>query len=190
MKKVAGLVIFCHCICIFLALFNHYKKPTVSNQKMVVHTFQIKPKIVEKPIRSQAPKIKKAASKSKTIREKNAWEEIQKQCKILREETTEIKPAEIMIPKTVDVEEVDEYKDHLIVFFQGNLELPEKGDVKVNLEIDRQGKLVHFEIIDSESTKNEEFLKNRLPELKLPCLNETKRSHAYQITFKGFDFGV
>lgn len=53
------------------------------------------------------------------------------------------------------------------------LQLPDFGDVKAQLKIDRMGKLESLKILESKSSKNSEFLKKRLPEVEFPCLNET-----------------
>ena len=53
------------------------------------------------------------------------------------------------------------------------LQLPDFGDVKAQLKINRMGKLESLKILESKSSKNSEFLKKRLPEVEFPCLNET-----------------
>lgn len=63
------------------------------------------------------------------------------------------------------------YGETLTLFLQSELILPEPGDVKAQIAIDASGKLVSCEILDARSAKNEEFLKNRLPELAFPCFN-------------------
>lgn len=60
----------------------------------------------------------------------------------------------------------------IAAFLQEALTLPEFGEVKVFLSIDTVGQLQSLEIISSRSEKNARFLKNRLPELHYPCLNE------------------
>ncbi|MEN9654224.1 MAG: hypothetical protein RL235_336 [Chlamydiota bacterium] len=63
------------------------------------------------------------------------------------------------------------YAEELIAFLQSHLDLPEYGDVTMRLTIDRWGSVQSCEVIASKSDKNSAFLKKRLPELSLPCLN-------------------
>ncbi len=64
-------------------------------------------------------------------------------------------------------------EERLSAFLQEMLQLPEFGEVKVKLSIDAKGRLTQFEIVEAKSEKNGQFLKNRLPELQFPCLNES-----------------
>jgi type IV secretory pathway VirB10-like protein len=64
------------------------------------------------------------------------------------------------------------YSDVLIQFLESTLELPEKGEVKMRLEIQSDGLLLSLEILKAESKKNAEYLKNTLPALYFPCFNE------------------
>ena len=63
--------------------------------------------------------------------------------------------------------------EQVAALLQETLELPEFGDVKMKLWINRFGILEKLEILETKSQKNEAFLKKRLPELQFPCLNET-----------------
>ncbi|HEV7735879.1 MAG TPA: hypothetical protein VGO47_00660 [Chlamydiales bacterium] len=60
----------------------------------------------------------------------------------------------------------------IAAFLQEVLTLPEFGDVRVSMTIDRSGHLKSLEVLIAKSEKNATFLKNRLPELQYPCLNE------------------
>ena len=65
------------------------------------------------------------------------------------------------------------FSDEIIAaFLQEVLTLPEFGDVRVSMTIDRSGRLKSLEVLVAKSEKNAAFLKNRLPELQYPCLNE------------------
>jgi outer membrane biosynthesis protein TonB len=57
-------------------------------------------------------------------------------------------------------------------FLRDCLELPEFGEVKLRLTLDKSGRLLDLEILEAKSEKNAQFLKNRLPELEFPWLNE------------------
>jgi hypothetical protein len=83
---------------------------------------------------------------------------------------------EISIP-TLHIESItfeeSNSTERIAAFLQDSLQLPEYGEVKVALSLDRSGKLLHLDILDSKSEKNKQFIKNRLPELQFPCLNES-----------------
>lgn len=108
------------------------------------------------------------------------------------------KTNEIALPKDVATNKIEEipmtqamempsYGEILTTYLQNSLDLPEYGEVKVDLEIDCYGHLVRIEILEEKSKKNGEFLKKRLPELVLPCFNERGKLHetvVFTITFK------
>lgn len=77
------------------------------------------------------------------------------------------------------------YAEALIAYLQTALDLPEYGEVKVKIEINRFGLLAGLEILETKSKKNGEFLKNRLPELTFPCLNGETQS--FTITFRNVE---
>ncbi len=58
------------------------------------------------------------------------------------------------------------------VFLQETLQLPEFGEVKMELTLAKGGKFESLKILESKSQKNTDFLKNQLPSLTFPCLNE------------------
>lgn len=55
---------------------------------------------------------------------------------------------------------------------QASLTMPEFGEVRMQLTVDRRGRLRSMEVLHTKSEKNAAFLRNRLPELQFPCLNE------------------
>jgi hypothetical protein len=82
------------------------------------------------------------------------------------------------------------YGEFLIAYLQSSLDLPEYGEVRAKIEIDRFGKLLHCEILEAKSTKNAEFLKNQLPDLTFPCLNDfdiMDFSQTFTITFRNVE---
>ncbi len=82
------------------------------------------------------------------------------------------------------------YEDFLVAFLQSSLDLPERGDVRIRIEIDRFGHLSECEILDLKNSKNGEFLKKRLPELAYPCFNDfgiTDLTQTFTITFRNVE---
>jgi hypothetical protein len=74
--------------------------------------------------------------------------------------------------EVVVVEPTESSTEKIVAFMQQALLLPEYGQVRVEVSIDKNGNLEKFTIIDTKSEKNAEFLKNQLPTLRFPCLNE------------------
>ncbi len=78
------------------------------------------------------------------------------------------------------------YSEYLIAFLQTALDLPEYGEVKMEIEIDSFGKLVDCSILESRSKKNAAFLKKELALLSypIPHLDHIETSKKFSITFK------
>jgi hypothetical protein len=165
------------------------QKTVAAQPQKVVATSPKLGAIKSKPIATPAKKGKVVAAKGKPV----ATPALKAQ-----EETPIVKPKSIDLPipewkikteqpfqEIVQEEVSPSYGETLIAYLQGCLDLPEFGEVKVELEIDRNGHLVHFEILEEKSKKNAEFLKKRLPELVLPCFNNSSNeTAAFTITFK------
>lgn len=73
--------------------------------------------------------------------------------------------------KEAPVLEKISYSDLLVLYLEETLELPEKGEVKIRLFLHEEGKLLSLEILQAESKKNLDYLKNTLPALAFPCFN-------------------
>jgi len=82
------------------------------------------------------------------------------------------------------------YSEFLVSYLQSALDLPEYGEVRAKIEIDRFGRLIDCEILEAKSVKNAEFLKNQLPELTFPCLNDfgiVDATETFTITFRNVE---
>ena len=111
-----------------------------------------------------------------------------------RKEPKSVRRPELPLPakierkaEVVQVNDDPTYGEYLIAYLQNALDLPEYGEVKAQLEIDRFGRLVDCQIVYTKSGKNAEFLKNQLPELTFPCLNDfgiLDSTHIFTITFR------
>lgn len=60
------------------------------------------------------------------------------------------------------------YQSLVAGHLQGALVLPERGKANVSLTIDRSGKVIHYEIINSGSAKNRTYLQENLSNLSFP----------------------
>lgn len=74
-------------------------------------------------------------------------------------------PSVASLPQTSGPAELS-YQDDLIVRLRSLLRLPEYGDVKVSLTIDRSGKVLAFEVLKSENAANKRYVDLHLPRCK------------------------
>lgn len=76
------------------------------------------------------------------------------------------------------------YEELLIVFLQNALDLPEYGEVKMEIEIDSFGKLVDCHIIEAKSNKNAKFLNEEIASLNFPVPLNFDQRHKFTIVFR------
>jgi len=62
------------------------------------------------------------------------------------------------------------------------LRLPDYGDVKVNLTLDRTGKVFKISVINAESVANRKYIEKALPEMSFPEFG-TNFASAAEYTF-------
>ena len=175
---------------LLIALLGNYwiDRPALRRRPIAVRTIPYAP---PKPVAAEtsvhvkpAPKkVEKAAIKPK-IAPKNptsdaALKQIAKSLDALAVKPAPIVKQELAIPQMqltlehLPEEEVVAASEQIACFLQETLQLPDYGEVKAHLVINRFGRLETLEILEAKSAKNEQFLKNRLPELQFPCLNES-----------------
>ncbi len=124
------------------------------------------------PLQKKIPHPKKTASgKQEKASTKNGIQYKPKQELLVPRQlpkiqaTTEISPSEI-----------DESPSYLIQFLQDRLTLPEKGKVQLQLTFSPQGRVKSIQVLNSESSKNLNYLKNTLPDLIFPCFNGSDKT--------------
>lgn len=75
------------------------------------------------------------------------------------------------------------YRDELAKRLKLYLKLPEYGEVKVKLTIDRAGKVTFTKVLSFQSTKNASFIEQNLPKLKMPPFGDNfKGASDYDFT--------
>jgi outer membrane biosynthesis protein TonB len=77
------------------------------------------------------------------------------------------------------------YRDELASRLKLLLRLPEYGDVKVDLTIDRMGKVVKIAIVSAESVVNRKYIEKTLPEVAFPAFGtnyETAAEYTFTVT--------
>lgn len=153
------------------------KAPVATAPKPVVKPPVPKPEIKKKPPVSSKPVI----NQNKPI-ESELLKEIERNFDSITEPLPKpvLKP-EIELPTpnlvfhfSIENEDVGPTDaERIALLLQELLQLPEYGEVRAQLKISRLGQLESFDILESKSKKNSDFLKNRLPEVQFPCLNES-----------------
>lgn len=200
-KQIAIAVCLVHLLAVF-ALFGHhlFSRRIQPVRPIVVRTITPIP-VVAAPPKPEPVKQKEAAPAKKESAAKPKGKAVAKKQEPVKKEVVEapkakkrpalVVPAKIETKAPVIESEIDpNYGEFLIAFLQNSLDLPEYGEVKARLEIDRFGKLVKCEIIDAKSTKNAEFLKAQLPELLFPYLNDfgiVDSTQTFTITFRNVE---
>ncbi|HLB53074.1 MAG TPA: hypothetical protein VJK48_05130 [Chlamydiales bacterium] len=158
---------------------KHLEPSTVKTKKPTTDTVE---KSQQKKASSKQPSqpVVKKKSISKEENSAIAPELLEKLAKsvdqVLDSAPEEMKSASLFIPailtSTNHTSLTAPYADAVMQFLKENLQLPEFGEVVINLEIESSGHIAKIEILQTGSLKNSDFLKKRLPELSFPCFNE------------------
>jgi colicin import membrane protein len=72
----------------------------------------------------------------------------------------------------------------LIGYLQGYLQLPDVGEVQIQLTLRKDGKVENMKVIKAESEKNRKYLEENLPKLSFPAIYLDKTaSRSFLFTF-------
>ena len=199
-KQIAAVVFAGHFFLVFCLLIHHgWVSWKYSKRPIVVHTISppvesksapiVKAPLPQKKVPPVKPTPKKPEKPAKATVEKPQTKKLD-HAPALKEATAALAELKTMekkvlsssfpsIPAKIDLATKDkragiqaQYKEHLVSYLEAHLDLPEVGEVTIQLQIDREGRLIKSELIASENHKNSEFLKKRLPELTFPCFND------------------
>ena len=199
-KQIALTVCLVHLLTVF-TLFGHHLfsrriKPARPIVVRTVVTAEPKTQILKQEKAKAASavsakhKTQNAKPKEKTVAAIPKKQEAASEPKAKKRPALAI-PAKIEPKAPVIESNIDpNYGEFLIAFLQNSLDLPEYGEVKAKLEIDRFGKLVQCEILQAKSLKNAEFLKSQLPELLFPILSDfgiVDGTQTFTITFRNVE---
>lgn len=213
-KQIAIAVCLLHLFAIFMLFGHHLITKSKPIRPMIVKTHverKVEQPKVEKPMvavakpQAVAPKpvAKKAAPKPAPVAKKIAppvkqdpvLKEIAQSFEALSSQTKKSRPT-LNLPSKIESkaqlapESDPSYGEYLITYLQNALDLPEYGDVRVKLEIDRFGRLIDCQVLEAKSVKNAEFLKNRLPDLSFACLNDygiMDATETFTVTFRNVE---
>jgi hypothetical protein len=182
-----------------------YKKTTASKSQAPKKTPETKPSPPKsQPVKEKAIAKKPAPQKEAAVKPQQDLANLAESLQALSSQTEKSpsRPSLDLPPvlskmaperETKITEEPDSqpsYEQFLIAYLQSSLELPEYGDVKIEIQIDRFGNPLHCAVLESRSAKNGEFLKKRLPELSFPCFNDfgiTDLTLTFTIAFRNVE---
>jgi len=77
------------------------------------------------------------------------------------------------------------YQETLIFYLHQSLNLPDFGEVTVQIKLRKEGSIENITILKAESDKNRKYLETHLPLLKFPPLQDssTKKENTFILTF-------
>lgn len=194
-KQITISVCTAHLLALFF-LFGHHLLTRTKKIKtpILVRTVVVYPERKETPPLAIEPRVNQQkmkpalhlAAKHKAPPKKEATQapKAKKRSPLTLPTKIETKPP---LPETAVQ---PEYGEWLIGFLQNSLDLPEYGEVKATLEIDRFGKLVKCEILETKSTKNAAFLQSELPDLLFPYFTDfgiLGETQTFTITFRNVE---
>ncbi|HSX25527.1 MAG TPA: hypothetical protein VLE89_00795 [Chlamydiales bacterium] len=214
-KQIGIVVILTHCLIVLSLTIHHFaifrsppKRPIVVRsrppspqaipQKVQKSTSSAKPspKKTSPPAPKIASKPKKSAPPPKPVPKADSsqlLEEISSSFEALAAKS-EPKPLLSLPSHVIPKAEIEKetpidinYGEALIGYLQSVLDLPEFGEVKALIEIDRFGHILRCDILQTKSRQNGDFLKQRLPELSFPTFNEfgiASSTLEFTITFR------
>lgn len=80
----------------------------------------------------------------------------------------------------------ENYASLLAQCLHASLHLPDFGEVKIELTLKQDGKVVKLKVLKTESEQNKKYLESHLPQLKLPHLNGSfakQEEHTFVLNF-------
>lgn len=86
-------------------------------------------------------------------------------------------------------EDQADYANALVACLKRNLSLPERGDVKIELLVEKSGALKSYRVISSQSLRNQRHLENELGALRYPAFMgslKSKQEHTFVISFSNY----
>ncbi len=174
--------------------FKNKQSPPPPKKSIVVRTFvplssQQKPRVITKPpVKIEKPKLKTLSKKREILNELK--ESLTKLEKIVPPENKSL----LTLPKNIQslhLDQVEQTKEtHYFVLLaqtlKVELELPEYGDVKLELTVLHTGRVLKLRVLAAASEKNQRYLELNIPKLSLPQFNEdlkNENEHTFTLTF-------
>jgi outer membrane biosynthesis protein TonB len=143
---------------------------------------------------NKIPVVKKPIPASKPSKPTKSSKELEQSLKKIEEtiakiatkgDTIPIKHTPSIAPK-IEIEdgalsEEEEYISSLVYFMQAELELPDMGEVKIELTLRRDGGVEKVRVLEAESERNRKRLAEHLPLLQFPPFPKGKQGMKMQV---------
>ncbi|HEX2578990.1 MAG TPA: hypothetical protein VHK67_01120 [Rhabdochlamydiaceae bacterium] len=160
-------------------------KPTAPSKPAPVKSKplqQKKPALIEKKVEKDKPKKKKTPDK--------VWKEIDEALAKIDDKVYSKPQSKLDVPKIKgsspskipfpDFEGGDPGNEELLAsFLHTSLNLPEIGEVKIQLTLKKDGTVGHLHVLQAESQKNKAYLEKQLPLLKFPLLLDKEKTFTF-----------
>ena len=179
---------------LFFFFFN-FKSETAlppPKQSLIVHTYTPPP---PKPIADPKPQPKrKDPVKGKLPSKKNSLlKELKESLKKI-EATPPPPPSSLPLPPKIGSLQIDhadkkEENDYFVTLahaLKKGLELPEEGEVRLELTVSQSGQVLKLRVLHALSATNRRYLELNLPQMRLPPFSEelkNENSHTFTLTF-------
>jgi hypothetical protein len=188
---------------LFIFFFNFKKEiaPPVPKSSIVVRTFIPPPPQKALPTIKQSTKNSSVPSKTssksppqETKKKNDLLKELQDSLTKIENQSSAESSIALTPPKTIQKLEIDHLEseepvDYFLLLaktLKNELELPEYGDVKLELTVLNNGRVVKLRILNTSSDKNKRYLELKLPTLLLPPFSDNlknEREHTFTLTF-------
>jgi colicin import membrane protein len=142
------------------------------------------PHVVKPPIAKKAKTLQ--VQKQKTLKEEQLKELEERIAKIEAKNDRMPLKSELTVPTAITLNsekslqvskdfvtlesssDSEDFVASLIGYLQGYLQLPDVGEVQIQLTLRKDGKVENMKVIKSESVKNKKYLEEQLPKLTFP----------------------
>lgn len=184
---------------LFLFFFNFKKEtpPPPPKSSIVVRTYLPPPPkapAVIKHVVKASPHAHKKSLPQNNKKKKDLLKELQDSLKKLESPASKESSSVLSLPKTIQNLEIDHLEkepptDYFVILAQtlkNELELPEYGDVKLELTVLNSGRVTRLKVLNASSEKNQRYLELKLPNVILPPFSEdlkNDREHTFTLTF-------
>ena len=183
---ISSAVIGSHLLLFFLP-FQYKKEASIYKKPIIIRN------VVSSPPSRTIPKPK-TYSKTENTKKKTLLKQLKESLDTIEKTMPSKQTTPLTVPKIISSLEIDETKQNdlsdyfplLTQILQKELELPEYGDVKLELTLLNNGKVSNIRILNAASEKNQHYLNLHLPKITFPPFNKDlkhKREYTFTLTF-------
>lgn len=151
------------------------------------------PKPKPQPLKSKKPAVNDAPQKKKVktppAKTQEEPEEITTKIDSKKEKSYSSPKLDVPAPieknrlTLADIIETSDYQELLVSYLHQMLNLPDYGEVRIQLTLSEDGTVTKMVVLKTESQKNKEYLERNLPMLKFPRLFSNKKEETFMLTF-------